>query len=79
MSKAKTGLSKHQLKRIAAIVKLDNHIQFVRLLAELDSSGVFANDETLEQLCERTDLNHDQLLDIINDAIEEFDKIKEQL
>jgi len=75
----KTGLSKYQRKRISENIKLDNHIQFVRLLAELDNSGVFANDETLEQLCERTDLEHDQILDIINDAIEEFDKIKEQL
>ena len=75
----KTGLSKYQRKRISENIKLDNHIQFVRLLAELDNSGVFANDETLEQLCERTDLEHDQILDIINDAIEEYDKIKEQL
>ena len=75
----KTGLSKYQRKRISENIKLDNHIQFVRLLAELDNSGVFANDETLEQLCERTELEHDQILDIINDAIEEFDKIKEQL
>jgi glutamate-1-semialdehyde aminotransferase len=79
MSKIKTGLSKYQRKRIAEAIKLDNHIQFVRLLAELDNSGVFANDETLEQLCERTDMSHDQILDVINDAIEEFDKIKESL
>jgi len=68
-------LSKYKLKRLAE----NRHIQFVRLIAELDNSGVFCNEETLEQLCERTDLEHDQILDIINDAIEEFDKIKEQL
>lgn len=56
-----------------------DNIQFPRLIAELDNIDVFCNMEVMEQLSNNMDLSKKDILDLVDRAINNFDKIKEKL
>lgn len=56
----------------------NDNIQFCRLIAELDNIWAF-DVLTIQKLSKSMDLDQKDIYDIINRAIEKFDKIKAKL
>ena len=57
----------------------DENIQFPRHIVELEQLGVFQDNQILRYLSVCMDLNHDEILELVNRAIEKFDRIKSKL
>ena len=57
----------------------DNGIQFPRLIAELEANGTFEDKKLMEFLRESMDLSDDDILEIVERAVNEFDRIKGNL
>ena len=54
----------------------DNSIQYPRLIAELQAVGAF-RPSVMRDLCESMDLEHEDVLELVDRAVDEWDEIKQ--
>lgn len=54
----------------------NNRLQFARLIAELEASGVFAKKGVMKDLQESMDLDEDQILELVERASNDWDATK---
>jgi len=57
----------------------NNQIQFPRLIAELEAAGAFSFGMIMRQIGDSMDLTRDEILEVVERASNEWDKIKGKL
>jgi hypothetical protein len=77
LRKARTLISMKGIKMKKPLWEVSS-IQFPRLIAELEAAGAFT-DEVYKDLCESMDLTVDEVVELVDRAQNEWDRIKQNL